>query len=107
MHTKSSKVCIKTMSTLVSLLFKGLATKHTIVIWTIDTRNTLTTPSPSEHWKFITNTGVESSSDDLISSENIEPAKQVIVTTAFYLEMAEEKKSSGSVLIKLRDQDFT
>ena len=32
---KSSKVCITTKSTLASLLFKGLATKHTTVNWSI------------------------------------------------------------------------
>ena len=32
---KSSKVCITTKSTLASLLFKGLATKHTTVKWSI------------------------------------------------------------------------
>ena len=32
---KSSKVCITTKSTLASLLFKGLATKHATVKWTI------------------------------------------------------------------------
>ena len=36
MHLKSSKVFIITRSTLASLLFKGLATKHTIVKWTIN-----------------------------------------------------------------------
>ena len=35
MHLESSKVCIMTRSTLASLLFKGLATKHTAVKWTI------------------------------------------------------------------------
>ena len=35
MHFKSSKVCIITWSPLASLLFKGLATKHTTVKWTI------------------------------------------------------------------------
>ena len=32
---KSCKVCITTKSTLASLLFKGLATKHTTVKWTV------------------------------------------------------------------------
>ena len=32
---KRSKVCIRTKSTLASLLFKGLATKHTTVKWSI------------------------------------------------------------------------
>ena len=32
---KSSKVCITTMSTVASLLFKSLATKHTAVKWSI------------------------------------------------------------------------
>ena len=36
MHFKSSKVCNITRSPLASLLFKGLATKHTTVKWTID-----------------------------------------------------------------------
>ena len=35
MHLKSSKVCIMTRSPLASFLFKGLATKHTTVKWTI------------------------------------------------------------------------
>ena len=35
MHLKSSKVCIITRSALASLLFKGLANKHTTVKWTI------------------------------------------------------------------------
>ena len=35
LHLKSSEVCIITRSTLASLLFKGLATKHTTVKWTI------------------------------------------------------------------------
>ena len=34
-YLKSSKVCIITRSSLASLLFKGLATKHTTVKWTI------------------------------------------------------------------------
>ena len=36
LHLKSSKVCIITRSPLASFLFKGLATKHTTVKWTID-----------------------------------------------------------------------
>ena len=39
MHLKSNKVCIITRSTLASLLFKGLATKHTTVKWTIQKKN--------------------------------------------------------------------
>ena len=35
MHLKSSKVCIITRSPLASFLFKGLATKHATVKWTI------------------------------------------------------------------------
>ena len=38
---KSSKVCITTKSTLASLLFKGLATKHTTVKWSIATSSLL------------------------------------------------------------------
>ena len=35
MHLKSNKVCIIARSTLALLLFKGLATKHTTIKWTI------------------------------------------------------------------------
>ena len=35
LHTKSSKVSIKTRSTPASLSFKGQATKHTTVKWSI------------------------------------------------------------------------
>ena len=35
MHLKNSKVCIITRSPLASFLYKGLATKHTTVKWTI------------------------------------------------------------------------
>ena len=40
LHLKGSKVCIMIRSPLASLLFKGLATKHATVNWTIQT------PSP-------------------------------------------------------------
>ena len=35
MHLKSNNVCIIARSTLALLLFKGLATKHTTIKWTI------------------------------------------------------------------------
>ena len=38
---KTSKVCIATKSTLASLLYKGLATKHTTVKCTIKNKNAL------------------------------------------------------------------